>query len=189
MMAVTLLLWAAGFHLAHSQSFIRAIAAYPQLSDFTSLMINDTALAESLLDTSVIDGVQTILVPSNDAFTKYQQATGHSIESLDPSYLLTILQYHTLNMSLTSAILAEQPEIVVSTQLTNPEYNGIGGANNTNLNTNSQVVYITSTKEQNAFQIRQLGLNVSVDSGLGSIVTMDVIDGTWSGGRFQIVDR
>jgi len=197
MKVVRLLLFSTGFYLVHSQSFISAISAYTELSEFTNLMKNNSTLAESLLNTSLVDGVQTILAPSNDAFAKYQQTSGQLFESLDPNYIQTILQYHTLNMSLTSATLADQPDIVVSTQLTDTEYNNIGSADNTNLNTNGQVVYITSgasseasepSGNQNTFRIRQSSSTASVDSGLGSIGTMDVIDGAWSGGRFQIVD-
>jgi uncharacterized surface protein with fasciclin (FAS1) repeats len=188
MKVVTLVLFSIGFHLAHSQSFISAISAYPELSEFTNLMINNSTLAESLLVTSVVQSVQTILVPSNDAFAKYQQTTGHPFESLGPNYIQRILQYHTLNTSLTSATLAKQPDIVVSTQLTDTEYNAIGSPENTNLNTKGQVVYIASTEKPNKFRIRQSSLTASVDSGLGSIGTMHIIDGVWSGGRFQIVD-
>jgi uncharacterized surface protein with fasciclin (FAS1) repeats len=188
MKIVTLLLSSVWFHLVHSQSFIRAISAYPELSDFATLMINNPTFAESLLNTSVINGVQTVLVPSNAAFTSYQQTTGHSIESLDPNTIQNLLQYHTLNASLTSTILAEQPDIVVSTQLTDPMYNRRGGANNTNINSDGQVVYITSTENNSTFHIRQLLSTISVDSGLGSIVTMNVIDGTWTGGEFHIVN-
>lgn len=188
MKVVTLVLFLTGFHLTHSQSFISAISAYPQLSEFTNLMINNSTLAELLLATSVVHNVQTILVPSNDAFANYQQTTGHPFESLGPNYIQRTLQYHTLNMSLTSATLAAQPDVVVSTQLTDPEYDAIGGAENTNLKSKGQAVYITSTANPNKFRIRQSPSTASVDSGLGSIGTMHVIDGTWSGGRFQIVD-
>jgi uncharacterized surface protein with fasciclin (FAS1) repeats len=188
MKVVRLLLFSTGFYLVHSQSFISAISAYTELSEFTNLMINNSTLAESLLNTSVVHRVQTILAPSNDAFAKYQQTTGRPFESLDPNYIQRILQYHTLNTSLTSAILAKQPDIVVSTQLTDTEYNEMGSADNTNLNTNGQVVYITPSGNQTTFRIGQSPSTASVDSGLGSIGTIDVIDGAWSGGGFQIVD-
>lgn len=188
MKVVTLVLFSTGFHLTHSQSFISAISAYPELSEFTNLMINDSTLAESLLNTSVVHNVQTILVPSNDAFAKYQKTTGHPFESLGPNHIQKILQYHTLNTSLTSATLAKQADIVVSTQLTDIEYDAIGSVENTNLHTNGQVVYITSRGNPNKFRIRQSPSTASVDSGLGSTGAMHVIDGAWSGGRFQIVD-
>jgi uncharacterized surface protein with fasciclin (FAS1) repeats len=182
MKVVRLLIFLAGFHLVHSQSFINAISAYPQLSDFTNLMKINSTLAQSLLNTSVVGGEQTILVPSNAAFTKYQQTTGQAFESSGPKHIRTILQYHTLNASLTSAILAQKPDLVLSTQLTDPKYNLIGSTANTNLNVKGQVLYITSRGSANNSS------TASVDSGLGSIGEMHVVDGTWSGGKFQIVD-
>jgi uncharacterized surface protein with fasciclin (FAS1) repeats len=145
------------------------------------MKINST-IAQSLLNTSVVGGVQTILVPSNDAFTKYLGTTGHPFESIGPKQIRTILQYHTLNASLTSAILAHNPDIVLSTQLTDTQYNLIGSTANTNLNVKGQVLYITSRGSRNKSS------TASVGSGLGSIGKMDVVDGAWSGGRFQIVD-
>ena len=182
MKVVRLLLLLAGFHLVHSQSFLSAISAYPQLSDFTNLMKINPTLAQSLLNTSLVGGEQTILVPSNTAFTKYQQTTGHPFQSRGPKHIQTTLQYHTLNASLTSAILAQQPDIVISTQLTDPKYDLIASTANTNLNVKGQVLYISSTGSPDNPS------TASVNSGLGSIGKMHVVDGTWSGGTFQIVD-
>ena len=182
MKVVRLLLFLAGFHLVHSQSLLSAISAYPQLSDFTHLLKINSTLAQSLLNTSLVGGEQTILVPSNTAFTKYQQTTGQAFESSGPKHIQTTLQYHTLNASLTSAVLAQKPDIVLSTQLTDPQYDLIASTANTNLKVNGQVLYITSTGGPTNSS------TASVDSGLGSIGEMHLVDGTWSGGKFQIVD-
>jgi uncharacterized surface protein with fasciclin (FAS1) repeats len=184
MKVVRLLLFLVGFHLVHSQSFLSAISAYPQLSNFTNLMKMNFTLAESLLNTSLVGGEQTILVPSNTAFTKYQQTTGKPFQSSGPKHIQTTLQYHTLNASLTSAILAQKPDIVLSTQLTDPKYDLIANTTNTNsnLNVKGQALYISSTGSLNN------SLSASVTSGLGSIGKIHIVDGTWSCGKFQIVD-
>src|SRR2546429_8077725 len=138
MKVVTLLIFSIGFRLVHSQSFIRAISAYPQLSNFTDLMTNNPTFAESLLNTSVSNGEQTVLVPSNEAFNKYKQTTGHSIQSLGRDKMEKLLQYHTLNASLTSAVLAKEQNMVVLTQVVDTEYKKRGGGDKTKINTNWQ---------------------------------------------------
>src|SRR5207248_5008938 len=107
---------------------------------------------------------QTVLVPNNDAFIKYQQTTGHSIGSLSPNTTRNLLQYHTLNTSLTSAILAKQQNMVVSTQLVDEKYNSRGGADDTNLDTNGQVVYISTTESNQTFHVRQKTMTASLNS-------------------------
>ena len=173
-----LVLFLAGLRLAHSKSFVDAILDYPKLSNFTQLMKENPRFAE-LLNTTNTQGIQTILVPSNNAFSKYKDDTGHLIEYLDQNIIERLIQYHTLNSSLTSSELANPAGIVVSSQLVDIQYNNRGP--NSNIQTPGQVVYITSGNNNNT--------SAFVNGGLGSAVAIDVVDGTFDNGIFQIVDQ
>ncbi|KAI9772570.1 MAG: hypothetical protein M1839_002452 [Geoglossum umbratile] len=175
----TLLLLLLGVRLTHSKSFIDAISSYPRLSNFTQLMVENPPFADLLLGATSTQGIQTILVPSNTAFSKYENDTGHSIESLDPNIIQRLIQYHTLNSSLTSSELANRAGVVVSSQLVDINYDNRGQYSN--VQTPGQVVYISSANSVDA--------STFATGGLGSAVPMDVVDGTFDNGVFQIVDR
>ncbi|KAH0543423.1 hypothetical protein FGG08_002281 [Glutinoglossum americanum] len=184
--------------LTHSQSFIEAISAYPQLSNFTALLLNDTSLTASLLNTTSHN--QTILAPSNTAFLQYQTLTGQSIEAVDPNLLINTLQYHTLNATLNSQSLKSgataQKGAVVGTQLIDTRYNRKGKLDESNIGSPGQVVYITTAGAagklgrgvESGLSGRQLRVGATVNAGAGTSTNMDLVDGTWDGGTFQIVD-
>ncbi|KAH0536743.1 hypothetical protein FGG08_006415 [Glutinoglossum americanum] len=191
----SLLLLTALFRLARSQSFIDAISAFPQLSSFASFLNNNTTYAATLLN---VTRSQTILVPSNSAFTEYRNVTGHSIESLGPDTVQRILQYHTLNATLKSGDLAggaaAQRGVVVGTQLVDKRYNDRGKWGNSNIKSPGQVVYISpasagKTRRSLELATRQGSATTTVGTGAGSSTTMNIIDGVWDGGIFQIVDH
>jgi hypothetical protein len=189
-----ILLFTFFFRLVHSQSFTKALSAYPQLSNFTDLLQSNPALATALLN---VTKEQTILVPSNSAFSAYQSLSGQSIEALDPSTFQRIIQYHTLNATLKTGDLSGGASagrgVVVSSQLVDSRYNRRGKWGDSNVKSPGQVVYITtaSAKASRSLElvVRQGASTATVDAGAGASAKMDVVDGIWDGGVFQIVDQ
>jgi uncharacterized surface protein with fasciclin (FAS1) repeats len=170
-----LLLFLAGLHLVHTQSLIDAISGYRTLSNFTQLVKQNPAFAGIFNATN--QGTQiTILIPSDTAFSRYQNDTGYSIQDVDASTVKLLIQYHTLNASLTSSELGNPDGIVVSSQLVDPQYDNRGS--DSNVPTPGQVVYISSNSSSSL-----------VNGGLGSAVVMNVVDGAFDHGVFQIVDQ
>ena len=175
----------------YAQSLLNATAPYAQLSDFNDLLRGFPDVASSLL-TNISSGPekQTILVPNNDAFDRYRQQAGASVSSLSSSDVGNILNYHTLQGSLSSSDLQTPGGLVSNTALTNTTYDNrevpIGGGKL------SQVVYISSsdTSEGPKIKARQLNALSSVDlkSGEGDEITLEPTPGNWSGGNFYVVD-
>lgn len=84
-----------------AQSLLNATARYSQLSNFNDLLLNYPDAAASLLTNfSSGDRKQTVLVPNNDAFTNYRLQRGAGISSLSSSDIGNVLNYHTLQGSL-----------------------------------------------------------------------------------------
>ena len=175
-----------------AQSLLVATAPYPQLSDFNDLIQNYPRAAANLLtNLTSKDQKQTVLIPSNDAFGKYRLRSGASISSLSSSDVGNILNYHTLQGSLSSSDLQRPGGLVSSTALRNQSYvdREILEESSARL---SQVVYISSTGsgESSTITARQADVLSSTDvrSGQGNVVKLDPRPGNWSGGTFYIVD-
>jgi uncharacterized surface protein with fasciclin (FAS1) repeats len=180
---------------AAGQSFLAAISAYPQLSNFTALFQNNPSLASKLLTGSAL-APQTVLVPNNTAFLNYQSRTGMSISSLSSTELEPVLSYHVLVGQLTTPDFSHPQGLTAPSLLVGERYNNrsagaglssVGGE--TSASHNGQVVFISRANLTNLFTVRQLGSTTpTVESGLGNTVNLAALDGTWDGGRFQMVD-
>ena len=81
-----------------AQSLLNAIANYNQLSDFRQLLMTIPNAASRLLTNVTLSADQkiTVLIPSNDAFTHYQQNNGMPVSTLTSSDLANVLDYHSL---------------------------------------------------------------------------------------------
>ncbi len=180
-----------------AQSLLLALEAYPRLSSFRQLLLTNATTAGALLANSSITGSnstditrQTILVPSNDAFTNYQRANGRGIGSLSSSDLGSLVQYHSLQGILSSTELQRPEGLISETALTTERYNnrelGSNGAQQ------PQVVYISPGSTNNTVVVRQVGTAASanglVRSGLGNEVNVEIVNGQFEGGIFQIVN-
>jgi Fasciclin domain len=189
------LCWISHFgFVAQAQSFLIAISAYPQLSNFTNLLMTNPGLASSLLSFSA-STPQTVLVPDDNAFLSFQQSTGQSFSNQSQDYLQAVGQYHILNGNLTSQDFLHAEGITVPTGLTGPTYNNrtagdaLISSGATTGNHDGQVVFIAPNTTSTSFSARQLGSGGAyVQSGLGHQVNLTAIDGVWDGGAFQIVD-
>jgi uncharacterized surface protein with fasciclin (FAS1) repeats len=190
------LFYCAGFLLrfAGAQTFLSAISAYPQLSNFTSLLTSNPSLASSLLSGSA-SSPETVLVPDDGAFLSFEEATGQPVSATAQDILEPLLHYHVLSGSF-SAQDFDQPEgITIPTGLTGPIYNNrsagsaLSSVGASNRNHDGQVVFIAPKTTSTSFTVRQLSSPGSfVQSGLAHQANLTAIDGSWDGGRFQIVD-
>ncbi|MCJ1229122.1 hypothetical protein MMC12_005787 [Toensbergia leucococca] len=180
------------FSFVSAQSLLNATAAYPQLSDFNQLLLsNPDAAAGLLTNITAASQKQTILIPNNDAFNNYRQATGSSVSSLSSPDLGNLLNYHSIQGALSSSDLQTPGGLVSNTALTNQTYD------NRELLPNGaklhQVVYIGSTDTPSGakkIRVRQAGplSSTEVRSGEGAQVLLDPTPGNWSGGNFYIID-
>lgn len=177
---------------AFAQTLVNATARVSQLSDFHDLLLQHSDVAASLL-TNISSGNrrQTILIPSNDAFNSYRLQRGASISSLSSSDVGNILNYHTLQGSLSSSDLQTPGGLIASTALQNTSYDDREVLKNSNAKL-SQVVFISSksTSQGRKLVARQASALSSTDvkSGDGNEVTLNPTPGNWSGGTYYIVD-
>jgi transforming growth factor-beta-induced protein len=173
----------------------------------TYLGTNPPALASLLNPNTSTTGISkyTILVPSNNALTTYQTSTGKSLTSLPASDLSIILKYHVLVAPLTETNFTVERGITVPTLLTDEQYNnrsagdqlarafGARAASGQVLYFSSEEIASTSAassvfKSKRRVLVRQANAGaVNLRAGAGEIASVDVVDGTWDGGNFQIV--
>src|SRR5204863_8228636 len=111
--------------LAAALPFLEAIALYPQLSRFKSLLQSSPDLAPILtVSNSSASERITVLVPNNSAFNTYRASHGSDISQLPKSDLKAFINSHILVEDLPSAriLAAELPQLVIPTQLTDERY-------------------------------------------------------------------
>ncbi|KAI4287164.1 MAG: hypothetical protein L6R35_003579 [Caloplaca aegaea] len=174
-----------------AQSLLDATAPYSQLSDFNDLLSSNPDIAASLLTNLTTNSQQqTILVPSNDAFSEYRQRNGASVGSLSSSDVGNILNYHTLQGALSSSDIQQPGGLVSNTALTDPNY--VDREILTGGERLSQVVYISSTETATGVRIMARQRNVlsstDVQSGEGNLIELEPTPANWSGGVFYVVN-
>ncbi|KAL9018886.1 MAG: hypothetical protein Q9185_003798 [Variospora sp. 1 TL-2023] len=174
-----------------AQSLLDATAPYSQLSDFNDLLSSNPDIAASLLtNISTSSQQQTILVPSNDAFSDYRQRNGASVGSLSSSDVGNILNYHTLQGALSSSDIQQPGGLVSNTALTDPNY--VDREVLTGGERLAQVVYISSTETATGVRIMARQRNVlsstEVQSGEGNLIELEPTPANWSGGVFYVVN-
>lgn len=172
-----------------AQSLLDATARISVLSDFNAMLLHyPDAAADLLSNFTSADQRQTVLVPSNDAFTTFRLQHGASISSLTSSDVGNILNYHTLQGALSSSDLQTPGGLVSSTALRNTSYDDREVLQNSNAKL-SQVVYISSARSGRIVARQAAGLSsTDVRSGEGNEITLNPTPGNWSGGTFYIVD-
>lgn len=180
-----------------AQSFLDAIGPYSQLSSFRQLLLQNATLAADLFGNATTDGIngrnmteQTILIPSNDAFSSFPLSKARSISSLSSSDLSDLLKYHTQQGALSSTDLQKPGGLLSNTALQDSQYDNRGlGSNGAQL---PQVVFIGSTSSNGRVIARQVvcanGTREFVGSGLGAKVNIEFVNGHFDGGMFHIVD-
>jgi hypothetical protein len=179
--------------VAQALSFIEAISAYPQLSNFTNLLKTNPGLAAPFNSFSP-SAPQTVLVPDNDAFLSFQNSTGYPFGSEPYAYIQAVISYQLLNGNLSTQYFLQPSGVTVPTALTGPMYNnrtaGSGLVSSVSTgNPDGQVVFIAPDTTPTVFNPRQLSSPLAyVQSGVDDQVNLTTIDGVWDGGMFQIVD-
>jgi len=176
-------------------SFVQAISAYPQLSNFTSLLNSNPKLAQQFYSFPS-SAPQTVLVPDDNAFLAFQGSTGQSFANQPFDYIQNVINYQLLNGNQKSQNFLHLAGATVPTGLTGPTYDNrtagsalISSGASTG-NHDGQVVFIAPQTTSTSFNSRQLGgpSAVYVQSGLGHQVNLTAVDGAWDGGLFQIID-
>lgn len=182
----------AAIEIVQAQSLLNATARYPQLSNFNNLLSSFPDVAASLLtNISTSEQRQTVLVPSNEAFSNYRQRNGASVSSLSSSEVGNIMNYHTLQGALTSSDIQRPGGLVSATFLTDATYARREDETESG-DSLPQVVYISSTQTAAGprIKVRQINALSSVDvrSGKGDEVVLEQTPGNWSGGVFYVVN-
>lgn len=169
--------------LVGATSFLQSISAFPQLSNFTNLYQNNPFLT-SLLTPNSTTPRYTVLVPNNDAFTRYQSDYGYAVTGLSSADLQTLISYHVLVVGLNNDNFTRPKGLAVPTLLIGQMYNnrtpGSALENDFGNNADGQIVYISPTSSSGT---------ATVQSGLGMNATLSAIDGTWDGGLIQEIDE
>lgn len=180
--AVSLLTWATG---VASQSLVEAISAFPELSNFTSLMIANPGLAGALLtsNASSLTGPATVLVPDNSAFTKLSVRYNISMGKLSLEQLEPYLEYHLLVGLVGSTNFSTPGGITVPSYLTGPTFNNrsagaaLGSTGADGDIHNGQVVFFeaksttTTANGTKKFALRQLqNPTVNAQGGLARMI-------------------
>ncbi|KAK3945854.1 FAS1 domain-containing protein [Diplogelasinospora grovesii] len=171
-----------------------ALSKYPETSTFQSLLQSNPQMITSTTPSNDKGGV-TVLVPNNDAFTKFTNASGGTpITSQPTDKLINIFQYHVMAAPLTSANFTDPKGLMVPTLLTAEAYNNrTAGADLVNAYGSKaalgQVLYVSKDPiSPLRLRVRQSATGVNLRGGEALNAGMDPVDGTWSGGRFQMVD-
>jgi uncharacterized surface protein with fasciclin (FAS1) repeats len=175
-----------GTSFVNAQSFLSSTGAYPQLSRFRQLLINQPGIAASLTSRNATDNKTTVMVPNNDAFTKYYNYTGQNVEGLQSPDLTDLVKYHSLNGALSSTDLQQPTGLAASTGLTDPRYDNVGLSSTGAMD--PQKVFVGPKSPALASrQVNQTSLYAQ--SGLVSNASIDAIGAVWEGGLFHIVDK
>jgi uncharacterized surface protein with fasciclin (FAS1) repeats len=179
--------------LTTAQDLATALQGYPEASQFA------TQLTDIAGDLNTTSSKYTILVPTNQAFRDYAAKKGQSISSLALDQRQVYFRYHVLVGALTSSNFSAPRGLTVPTLLKGSQYNNrtAGTALTSKFGTqgDGQVLYIAKALDAASpakFRVRRqtgAGGDAQVRSGLDSNTTLTAVDGTWSGGTFQIINQ
>lgn len=170
------------------------IAQYPELSQFSRVLSDNPSLT-SIFPTNSTRGL-TLLVPNNDAFQKFFDATNSSFDKIGNASLVSILKYHIMVANLTSQNFTQDSRgLTVPTLLREEKYNNrtAGAALIDKYGEDpaqGQVVYISKDPINPAkLRVRQQNAsNVSLRDGLGGVASVEPVNAQWSLGYIQITD-
>lgn len=172
-----------------SQSLMQATENRSDLSTFRQLLINNPGPARTLLsETPVAPGDEkTLLLPNNDAFIKYAQQNGQTVQGSPEVILSALLSYHTLNGGLTDEQLNQPGGMTAPSGLLDDTYNHRVLVNETAQPQDGQIVLITQVAGLGQFPARANN-PIYAQSGLGNQISVDQASSGWTGGLFHVVD-
>ena len=182
-----------------AQVLSTALQRYPEVSTFNGLISQVPGGVSSLLPSGLSPNSSkgvTVLVPSNDAFSSFLNASKiANVTDVPIDQLVNILFYHIMYAKMTSANFSAPGGVIVPTLLKDKKYNNrSAGADLINRygadEAQGNVLYI-STDPINPvkFRVRQeQGDSVALRGGMGQGGSINAIDGVWDLGYFQIVD-
>jgi hypothetical protein len=174
-------------------SLSSALANYTELSAFNGILGQFPQLLSA-----VLDGKQTgvtILIPTNNAFTKFiQDSAVTDISQLPLGQLQNIFKYHVMDARLKSQDFNAPRGLTVPTILKESQFNNrtAGPALQAmyGLEAIGQVLFVSKDPLSRAkFKIRQTtSSSAHLRAGLAQTASLKSVDGEWDGGYFQIVD-
>ncbi|KAF8242775.1 Fasciclin-domain-containing protein [Wilcoxina mikolae CBS 423.85] len=175
--------------LSQSPPLMAATENRPDLSMFRQLMINNPVPARTLLSNTQVPPEQqrTLMIPSNDAFLKYEQRFGQPVQGAPEAILSALFNYHTLNGAFTDQQLNQPGGMTAPSGLLDDTYNHRIPVNQLPQPNDGQVVLITQVAGLGHFQARANN-PLYAQSGLGDQISMDQASSSWSGGLFRVVD-
>jgi transforming growth factor-beta-induced protein len=170
-----------------------AIASYPDLSSFKSLLDSSSKHFDGILSGDSSKNI-TVLIPTNEAFTKYADNNQNNpVTSLPDSNLTILMQYHIIDAAVTSTTVKAPRGITAPTLLKDTQYNNRSGGAQLAADygagaAQGQVLFI-SPDPINPVRLRvRQATSVSLRGGLAQTGVMQVLDGQWPGGYFQSID-
>ena len=179
------------------QSLSSSISQYPSLSLFRSLLKAapddfDTVLTKK--STNI-----TILIPTDDAISKYLSSSGVSdISELKPDDIQTFFAYHVMAASLKASDFENPDGITVPTLLQGQQFNnrtaGTGLQQAFGKDADGQVLFASMKKDTGKRRSKRdlNGPSVTLRAGLAQDVEMTAVDGEWGPDKantFQTVDK
>ncbi|KAF2805761.1 uncharacterized protein BDZ99DRAFT_110924 [Mytilinidion resinicola] len=102
---------------ANAKTFLEAIGAYPQLSNFTTFVKTNKAIFPFSADSPL-----TVLVPDDNAFANYKKTYGVEVTSLPPADLAPLFSSHLLVGALNGDNFTNPAGTTCPTLLTSPQY-------------------------------------------------------------------
>lgn len=187
-----------------SQSLAQAIANNTGLTRFGELLNQFPEFLSLVLPTTTTGNV-TVLIPNNAAITKAEESAGGSLINLGTDRLISIFKYHVLvapltsdNFSAASSPQAATSGLTVPTFLKDELFNNRSAAPELTAkfgpDATGQVIFFQRDPIQDrVLRIRQSvgggsAGSVSLRSGLAATVNLTTVDGTFSLGRWQVID-
>ncbi|KAB5554686.1 fasciclin domain-containing protein [Coniochaeta sp. 2T2.1] len=186
-------------HSVLAQDLSTALQKYPEVSTFQNLISQVPGGASSLLPSGLspnsTKGV-TVLVPSNEAFSTFLNATNTAnVTDVPLDQLVNVLFYHIMYAKMTSANFSAPGGVIVPTLLKDEKYNNrSAGAELVNIygadEAQGNVLFISKDPINPVkFRVRQQqDDSVALRGGMGQGGSINAIDGVWDLGYFQIVD-
>jgi hypothetical protein len=168
-----------------------AIASYKQLSTFQGILQANPSFIGTIIPDSTTK--YTVLIPNDDAFMKYANQTNQTLTSMPVNTLLLIFKYHVMAAEMTKANSTTAQGLIVPTLLKDERYNnrtpGDALINAYGADAAAGQVLFVSRDPINPvkLRVRQNG-NLNLRGGKGLGAGLQLVDGQWNRGYFQIVD-
>lgn len=179
-----------GQGVSNQTSLPNALEGYPSLSIFRGLLNNNPSFLGTIIPNTTTK--VTVLVPDNDALTRFVAQNGGDLSTISTSRLISTLKYHFLVSELTGNDFRVKGGLTVPTLLDGQEFNNRSAnaelISRFGAGANGQVIYASADPINPArIKVRQ-DQGVELRGGLAQGSELTSLDGSWQGGMFQSVN-